>query len=108
MARVVQTGQAREDLREILRYLRRHSRPAAERLAQAVRDRLSRLSKIPRLGRERPELGADVRSIVVGDYVLIYHATDAVVTVVRVFHGARDIEILMRMTDWEPPEANGE
>ena len=103
MARVVQTDQAREDLRAILRYLRRHSRPAAERLAEAIKERLSLLSKSPRLGCERPELGTDVRSIVVGDYILIYHATDAVVTVVRIFHGARDIETLMRLTDWEPP-----
>jgi len=108
MARVVQTDQAREDLREILRYLRRHSRPAAERVAQAVKERLSRLSKFPQFGRERPEFGPGVRSTVVGDYVLIYHATDAIVTIVRIFHGSRDIETLMRLTDWQPPGVNGE
>ena len=108
MARVVQTDQARADLREILRYLRRHSRPAAERLAQAVRERLTRLSSFPRFGRERPEFGPGVRSTVVGDYVLIYHTTDEVVTIVRVFHGSRDIETLMRLTDWEPPSGDSE
>jgi toxin ParE1/3/4 len=108
MARVVQTDQAREDLRDILRYLRRHSRPAAERLAKAIKERLSLLSNSPRLGRERPELGIDVRSVVVGDYILIYHATDATVTLIRIFHGARDLETLMRLTDWEPPETTSE
>jgi toxin ParE1/3/4 len=103
MARVVHTDLARADLREILRYLRRHSRPAAERLARAVKERLGHLSKSPRLGRERPEFGAGYRSLVVGDYVLVYHTTDAVVTIIRVFHGSRDIETQMRLTDWEPP-----
>ena len=108
MARGVQTDLARADLREVLRYLRRHSRPAAERLAQAVKERLSRLSKFPQFGRERPEFGAGVRSKVVGDYIIVYHATDAVVTVIRIFHGSRDIETQMRLTDWQSPEVNGE
>jgi toxin ParE1/3/4 len=108
MARVVQTDLARADLREVLRYLRRHSRPAAERLAQAVKERLSRLSKFPQFGRERPEFGVGVRSTVVGDYIIVYHATAAVVTVIRIFHGSRDIETQMRLTDWQSPEVNGE
>jgi toxin ParE1/3/4 len=107
MARVVQTDLARADLREALRYLRRHSRPAAERLAQAVKERLGRLAKFPEFGRERPEFGPGVRSTIVGDYVLVYHATDAVVTIIRIFHGSRDIETQMRLTDWQPPEVNG-
>jgi len=51
-----------------------------------------------------------MRSLAIGDYVAVYHATDAVITVVRVFHGARDIDTLMRLTDWEPPgqERNGQ
>jgi len=105
---VVQTDQARTDLRETLRYLRAHSRPAAEKLARAVKERLTRLSKSPRLGRDRPELGIGVRSTVVGDYVLVYHVARAVVTIIRVFHGARDIETLMRLADWEPPDPDSE
>jgi len=105
MARVDQTDQAREDFREIVRYLRHHSRPAAERLAKSVKQRLHRLSKSPRLGRERPEFGADVRSLVVSEYVIVYHATDRIVTIIRIFHGSRDIETQMRLTDWEPPDA---
>jgi toxin ParE1/3/4 len=108
MARVVHTDWAREDLREIFRYLRGHSRPAAEQLARAVKERSRRLAKFPRIGRERPEFGAGVRSTVVGDYIIVYHATDAVVTVIRIFHGSRDIETQMRLTDWQSPEVNGE
>lgn len=102
MATVVQTDQAREDLRAILRYLRRHSRPAAARLAREVAERYELLAGSPRLGRARPELGADVRSTVIGDYILIYHATDEVVTIIRILHGARNIEALMRDSDWDP------
>ena len=108
MPRVVKTGLAKEDLREILRYLRGHSRPAAERLAQAVKEQQGRLAKFPLLGRQRPDLGAGIRSTVVGDYVIVYHATDTIVTIIRIFHGSRDIETLMRLTDWQPPEVNGE
>src|SRR5262245_42122715 len=98
MASIDQTDQAREDLREIVRYLRHQSRPAAERLAKAVKSRLRSLSKSPALGRERPEFGAGVRNLVVGDYILIYHLTDTIITVIRIFHGSRDIETQMRLT----------
>lgn len=67
MAKVVHSDSARDDLREILRYLRGHSRPAAEQLAKAMKERLRLLSKSPRLGRDRPEFGTDVRSLVVGE-----------------------------------------
>jgi toxin ParE1/3/4 len=103
MATVVETGQAKEDLRGILRYLRRHSRPAARRLAREVTERYAHLASFPRFGRARPELGVYVRSTVVGDYLIIYHTTDEVVTIIRILHGARNIEALMRETDWEPP-----
>jgi plasmid stabilization system protein ParE len=76
MAKVVQTGLAREDTREILRWLRRHSRPAAIRLADELAARYRVLAQSPRIGSERPELRDDIRSLVVGDYVVIYHAAD--------------------------------
>ncbi len=108
MARVVQTDQARADLREILRYLRGHSRPAAERFAKAVKERLSLLAKSPGLGRERLEFGAGVRSLVVGDYIVVYQVAEKVVTVLRLFHGSRDIDTLMNLTDWRPPDSTSE
>lgn len=104
MARVVQTDFAREDTRAILRYLRTHSRAAATRFADALQQRYKYLATSPNYGRARPEFGDCIRSTVVGDYVVVYHAADDVVTVVRVLHGARDVDTVWRLTDWEPPD----
>jgi toxin ParE1/3/4 len=43
------------------------------------------------MGRERPELGKDVRVFPHGQYFLIYRSTAHGVGIARVVHGARDI-----------------
>jgi toxin ParE1/3/4 len=43
------------------------------------------------MGRPRPEFGEELRSFVVGRYVIFYELGPAVLQVVRVMHSARDI-----------------
>lgn len=107
MATVIRTDTARDDLRAILHGLRRHSRPTAERLAEAFATRARHLGTSPYLGRPRPEYGDRIRTTVVGDHIIVYHATDDVVTVIRVVHGAQDLDAVWRLTYWEPPESTG-
>ena len=47
------------------------------------------------MGRSRPELARNVRSFPVGKYVIFYVALVDGVEVVRVLHGARDIDSIM-------------
>jgi toxin ParE1/3/4 len=46
------------------------------------------------MGRERPELLADLRSFPVGRYVIFYLPRPHGIEVVRVLHGARDLKPL--------------
>lgn len=57
---------------------------------------------MPFIGRPRPDLGTDLRSLVVGSYVIYYVPTDRSVEIVRVLHSARDTISLFRD---DPPAA---
>jgi plasmid stabilization system protein ParE len=46
------------------------------------------------LGRARLELAPNLRSLLVGDYVMFYRPIDDGIEVVRVLHGARDIDAM--------------
>jgi toxin ParE1/3/4 len=96
MLSVVRTDQAETDLAEILDYLEERSPQAAERLATAIDDRCGLLSQLPLLGRTREELGSGLRSVVVEQYVLFYRVTAIAVEILRILHGARDIDTMMK------------
>jgi toxin ParE1/3/4 len=95
MLPVVRTHQAEKDLAEILDYLDERSPRAAERLAAAIDDRCNLLGELPEMGRLREELAPGLRSVVVERYVLFYRVTATAVEVLRILHGARDIDTLM-------------
>ena len=96
MLSVVRTDQAETDLATLLDYLEEGSPQAAERLATAIDDRCTLLSQFPLLGRTREELGPALRSVVVEQYVLFYRVTATAVEVLRIFHGARDIDAMLK------------
>jgi toxin ParE1/3/4 len=50
------------------------------------------LADNPRLGRPRPEIAPEARGWIVGRYLVLYRAQDDGIEVVRVVHGAREIE----------------
>lgn len=62
---------------------------AADRLIDAIFDRFELLVEQPRLGRNRPEFGAGIRSVVVESHV-IYYRHDQDLSIARVLHGRRD------------------
>jgi toxin ParE1/3/4 len=68
---------------------------AADRIARQIYDAEDRLARFPRLGRARDELAPGVRSWVVGDYLIYYRIEADVVIVLRILHGARDINDLI-------------
>jgi toxin ParE1/3/4 len=94
MPRLVIAPEARQDLQAIRDYIAKDDRKAAQRFVTRLRDMARMLAGAPAIGRERPELGPDIRSFVVDRYVLFYRPlTGAVgVELVRVLHGARDVD----------------
>ena len=75
MPRLVIQPSARQDLNDILRCIARPSgsRDVAARFVQALRDQCRALARLPgTLGKPRSDLGEDVRSFAVRDYIFAF------------------------------------
>ena len=94
MSRYRLTEQARADLDEIWLYIAEDNIPAADRFFDTLHERFVLLAGQPFLGRARPELAPNLRSLPVGNYVMLYRPIDDGIEVVRVLHGARDIDAM--------------
>jgi len=92
MARVKQSGRARDDLREIWLFIAKDNAAAADRLIRHFNDIFKQLAEHPKMGRSRMSLAPDLRSHPVGSYVVFYRLIDRGIEIVRVLHGARDID----------------
>ena len=64
--------------------------PADRRIAD-ITERFYLLAEYPFLGRSRPDLRDDLRSFLVGNYVIIYKIDAVDVTILHVFPAMRDI-----------------
>ena len=82
---------AQNDLDEIWSYVARDSIAAADRLITLFQQKFLLLSSQPFLGESRKELQRDIRSFVVGNYVVYYRPAKNGIEVARVIHGARDV-----------------
>jgi toxin ParE1/3/4 len=50
------------------------------------------LAENPKSGRERAEIKQDLRSFPEGNYLIFYREWAGIVAIVRVLHGARDLD----------------
>src|SRR5579863_1361952 len=96
MPNVVVRPMALADLVEIWAFIAQDSVNHADRFAGLIDRQLRALARQPHMGRNRPELAADLRSFPVGRYIIFYVPFAKGVEVVRVLHGARDIESILR------------
>lgn len=95
--KIIWSAQAREDLRDIVRFVAQHNPAAAESLGCSLISRIDSLEQFPLLGRAVPEVGShEIREIIFRPYRIIYQVIDApqVIAVVRVWHGARGEPII--------------
>ena len=83
---------AETDFVEIWQFIGRDDPRAADRQLDRIEAQCQLLASNPRLGRLRPEIAQDARAWVVGRYLILYRAVDDGVEIVRVVHGARDME----------------
>jgi toxin ParE1/3/4 len=99
MLPVIRSAQAATDLRGILKFLQQRSPAAAQRLATKINERCERLGQFPGMGRPRDNLRPGLRSIAVEGYVILFQATPTAVEIVRILHGARNIDSIMQDDD---------
>jgi len=90
---------AKADLVNILEYITRESGNliVGRRFVDALRQHCRKLAALPgTLGRARPELRSDIRSVAFKSYVIFFRYVDDTFEVVNIIEGHRDIEALYR------------
>jgi toxin ParE1/3/4 len=94
MPSLVIRPKALEDLVEVWAYIAEDSPRQADAFAAAIDREIRGLARRPLIGRARPELLTDLRSLPFGRYVIFYLPRKRGIEVVRVLHGARDLKPL--------------
>ena len=85
------SADANADLEKISLYIFELNPVAAHRFLEAIEQTCELLATHPLLGRARPELGEDVRSIPVGNYLILYVPAAEGINVARIIYGGRDL-----------------
>jgi toxin ParE1/3/4 len=83
---------AETDILEIWDYSADDNPAAADRWVDQLDEQFQMRATQPMMGRARDELAPGVRSFPFGRYVVFYVPLDHGIDVVRVLHGARDID----------------
>ena len=89
---------AEADIDEILVHIAGDNIDAALVLFDKFVDCFEMLAKWNESGRRRSELTDGLRSFPIGSYLIFYEIRELDIFIVRVLHGARDIETIF---DWE-------
>jgi len=87
---------ARRDLDEIWFFIAQDSLDAADRFVDFLTDKFSLLASSPQMGRSREDLGHELRSFPVKNYLVLYRPLKGRVDIVRVVHSARDLKALLK------------
>lgn len=91
MSRFRVAPRAAADLRHIRKRIAEDNPPRAASYLEELSEHFRRLAEMPLIGRSRPELGRNLRSIPHDDYVIFYRPSSEGIEVVRVRHGRQNI-----------------
>ena len=86
------------DLEEIGDYIARDNPRRAASFVTELRSQCVKLTRSPEGYRLRPELGDGIRSCAYGNYVIFFTTRADALLIVRILHGAMDIE-----SQFQPP-----
>jgi toxin ParE1/3/4 len=89
---IVLQPRAKADISEIWEFIAEDSDDQADAFIDLIDQNFQLLAQKSGLGRRREELAEGLRSFPVGRYVIFYLPIPGGVQIVRVLHGARDIE----------------
>lgn len=87
----IYTIPAKRDLVEIWVYIAEDNMDAADATEKRIRSVCDKLDQSPSLGKLRSELGAEIRAIGTGNYMVYYRLTPNGVRILRIVHSARDV-----------------
>lgn len=92
MSTVIVRPLARIDIGGIWEYIAENSEAQADIFVDRLAAKFKLLAGRPELGRMRDELMLQLRSFPFERYVIYYRTTSVGIEVIRVLHGARDVE----------------
>jgi toxin ParE1/3/4 len=99
LTRVRFTARAHKDLLDIWLYVAaRNSETVADRVYDGIEQTCGLLREHPHLGRARPEIHVDARSLVIDRWLALYRVTENGAQIVRIIDGARDLAAI----EWTP------
>ena len=101
MKEVRRSDQANEDLVNIWEKINADNPTAANRLIYTLSDKCDTIAEFPLMGRARDELLAGVRSFGVGNYLIFYRVIPEGIAVIRILHGARDLQSIFERETFE-------
>ncbi|PSB66965.1 type II toxin-antitoxin system RelE/ParE family toxin [filamentous cyanobacterium CCP1] len=95
MARCRFTPLAKQDLKEINRFIALDNPDAARRFIALIKQKCQTLADFPEMGRSWDDLGVSLRSFPVSDYLIFYRpGMKSGIEVIAVVSGYRDLEAL--------------
>jgi toxin ParE1/3/4 len=92
VAELRHTARARADLIDIWVSIAADNPGSADRVFERIEERASLLARWPQAGAACPAIGPDARMLVEPPYLILYRVIADGVQIVRVLHGARDID----------------
>jgi toxin ParE1/3/4 len=99
MSRYKFTPQARQDLKQINRYIAGENPEASKRFQALVKQKCQMVARYPEIGRSYSELAANLRGIVVQKYIIFYRPILDGIEIYRVISGYRDLESIFQEPD---------
>lgn len=99
MVRFRRTAEAEKDLLLLWRYIAEDNPAAATSLLRSIDDKCALLADNPQLGPNRPDIAPSLRYFTVGSYLILYREIPDGVEIVRVLHGARNLNALFHLDD---------
>ncbi len=95
--RIIWTEKASDDIKAIIRQIRRHNPQAAVQIGCGIFDKVQILLKFPEAGSVLEELGSpNIRKLIFRNWKIVYqqYPADKIIAVLRVWHAARgEVEI---------------
>ena len=92
MARYLISPLAEQGIEAIGDYIAQDNPHRAITFIAELRSQCAKIASSPKACRARPELGENIRSCAFGNYVIFFQVNMETLCVVRVLHGAMDIE----------------
>ncbi len=91
MSQVIHSRLAQLDLLSIWGYIAEDSPSAADRTLDSIDYHCKLLGENPKLGQARPDIAPQMRYFPVKNYLILYQEQPLGIEVIRVIHGARDL-----------------